>query len=800
MTGIRWVNLAGVLGISMKKLGYFVGILSFVLCFSSVSLAPLAAEERPQKTVVQLSIPEVSGDLWKKGRLKASIDSRGGITLRDETQQPFDDATFWSLRFNQALPFGRKYFEMRIEIGASHTPLWAGKLLQPILNGQEAVSAMADNGVPSFQLSRGPDGKGFLPPRAGVFRMVLGRDELSLSEFSFMTAGAEATQIRLSDFRIVVWPEKDERVFAQRPRASALPFAPNEPKGVFIDWRDGLGKGDDLQEFADVAVQLAGPVQALDAQALAHAEQWLETVPVSRVRSRASHSRVSRLYLEHLQDKGHYQVFVPATHERTTGQATAIQIGKAYDAVAQEAKKAWGAFYTLSSGDEGPYAGAHRQDKAALLFPNGARRMDVAGGWYDAGDYGRYTVNGAYSLALMLVTALHAKDALPEDVSPLAKPSQMNDAAWTSSWHAVALHELRWLLKMQRADGAVYHKVASQRWPLDTTTPFTDSADKWVMPVTTTATADFASVMLLASEVYAQLGGQGADALAFRFREAGERAMTWLRANRELEMVELMYGGYEYGGPYDDDDDLDERLFAEAAYWYATGSEVSLNFITQHLGEMVVSTVHPKKGLAWDEMAVLAHWALWTKRDQLPEQLASDVERGLRKAAHHARVLMQRSFWDIPLKEGENTVWGSNSVLAGTGWHWLMWARASGDGRYSESAAQLRHWFYGANPLGRTYVTGGPVSAEVGSVTKLPHFRPAMSGAITMPAGFLIGGPNTTFLKGDPALGRLKGKAPLRAYADHPGSFATNEIAVNWQAMWAVYLSLLMAEWPYLRE
>src|SRR5262249_50482780 len=69
------------------------------------------------------------------------------------------------------------------------------------------------------------------------------------------------------------------------------------------------------------------------------------------------------------------------------------------------------------------------------------KTMDISGGWPDAGDYGRYMPSAASAMGTLL---------LLDDVFPQhATPAQLE----------VYKRELDWMLKMQRSDGAVYHKV-----------------------------------------------------------------------------------------------------------------------------------------------------------------------------------------------------------------------------------------------------------------------------------------------------------------------------------------------------
>src|SRR5690606_10337700 len=133
--------------------------------------------------------------------------------------------------------------------------------------------------------------------------------------------------------------------------------------------------------------------------------------------------------------------------------------------------------YTLGRSDvamDDPITGlrhepGHRQDAAAIHdidHPHAARGsvVDVSGGWYDAGDYGKYTTPGAVTVAqLMLAYELNAErfakgqlrfpEGLESDVPEL--PDVLAEVKF----------ELDWLLKMQRPDGAVYHKVSGLQWP-----------------------------------------------------------------------------------------------------------------------------------------------------------------------------------------------------------------------------------------------------------------------------------------------------------------------------------------------
>ena len=106
---------------------------------------------------------------------------------------------------------------------------------------------------------------------------------------------------------------------------------------------------------------------------------------------------------------------------------------------------------------------------------------DVTGGWYDAGDHGKYVVNGGISVAQLMqeyertLTAPTASRralgdgtlAIPESGNGV--PDLLDEARW----------ELEWMLKMQVPAGEPYaglahHKVHDANWTGLPTDPAAD--------------------------------------------------------------------------------------------------------------------------------------------------------------------------------------------------------------------------------------------------------------------------------------------------------------------------------------
>ena len=117
---------------------------------------------------------------------------------------------------------------------------------------------------------------------------------------------------------------------------------------------------------------------------------------------------------------------------------------------------------------------------------------------------------------------------------------------------------------MQAPDGGVYHKVTCEGFPTFVM-PENETEQLIVTPVSTTATGDFAAVMAMASYVYADIDPE----YAAKCLDAAVLASEYLEANTNLEGVVNPDGIVT--GEYSDTNDVDERLWAYAELFKATG-------------------------------------------------------------------------------------------------------------------------------------------------------------------------------------------------------------------------------------
>ena len=109
---------------------------------------------------------------------------------------------------------------------------------------------------------------------------------------------------------------------------------------------------------------------------------------------------------------------------------------------------------------------------------------------------------------------------------------------------------------MQADNGGVYHKLTSFVHA-DFLMPEEDKLPFLIYPVSTMATADFAASMALASRVYAPFD----KAFSTQALEASRKAFAYMESHPYIGFHNPEGSNT---GEYDDDCDIDERLWASA--------------------------------------------------------------------------------------------------------------------------------------------------------------------------------------------------------------------------------------------
>ena len=385
-------------------------------------------------------------------------------------------------------------------------------------------------------------------------------------------------------------------------------------------------------------------------------------------------------------------------------------------------------------------------------------KIDVSGGWHDAGDYGRYVVAGAKAVADLLYAYLANPDYYSDNIDI---PESGNGRADILD---EAKYELDWMLKMQASSGGVYHKVTCENFP-GYVSPEKETAPLIVTPVSTTATADFAGTMALAYEVYKNSDPDFAETCL----NSAKNAWNFLEQNPNsiFENPEDITTG-EYG----DVSDKDERYWAVAQLYRATGDNQYLSA----LENMTVQT-----GLDWALVGDYGNIAILTMPDiDKNSAIYNNAKNAVLKQADNFLKKSNDSAYGV-----SQTVynWGSNMTIANSGIILALAYQLTGDASYLNASEAQVNYLFGTNPVGTSFFTGyGTVSPEN------PHHRPSMVKNKAM-KGMLVGGVNS-HLEDSAAKAYCNGLAPALCYVDNAESYSTNEITIYWNSPLTYLLTL----------
>lgn len=419
-------------------------------------------------------------------------------------------------------------------------------------------------------------------------------------------------------------------------------------------------------------------------------------------------------------------------------------------------------------------------------------KRDNVGGWHDAGDYGRYVVNSGISTGSLLWAwelygdkLKNIKLKIPESAN--GTPDILNEARWN----------IEWMLKMQDDDGGVWQKQTSTHFS-DFVMPEDDKLPSEVIGTgsqpykSTCATADLAAVAAIAARVYRPFDPR----FAMKNLEAARKAWQWAEKNPNVLFKNPP--GISTG-EYGDNDCKDERLWAAAELWRTTdeilivpGDAAYRNFFLQNYGEFLPK-IDSTPAEGWREVAAMGLWTYaLSKHETRPfDRQASGADPAILKEIRDRSItvaerIAQRTEADpyhVSLVT-KDYVWGSNGVAASYGLQLLVANAFSPDPAFVNAAQDNLHYLLGRNTFSLSWVT------QVGEHPyRHPHHRPSGADKNEEPwPGLLSGGPNAG--RQDAILAALpKDLPPAKVYADDQGSYASNEIAINWQAAFVFLLA-----------
>ncbi|MCR4835594.1 MAG: glycoside hydrolase family 9 protein [Bacteroidaceae bacterium] len=461
-------------------------------------------------------------------------------------------------------------------------------------------------------------------------------------------------------------------------------------------------------------------------------------------------------------------------------------------------------FYLIRSGVPIERGGAYNRplghpDTQVLVHPSAATEKRPAGtvisspyGWYDAGDYNKYVVNSAFSIGLMFAAYEQLTDyfaTLDTDI-----PESGNQ---TPDFLDEMMFNLHWLLTMQDPDdGGVYHKLTTPNFEAFIM-PTECKQQRYVVAKSITATLDFAAVMADAARLFAPYQRDYPGFVA-QAEKAAKQAYQWAK-----DHPQAMYNQNQLRDPavttgtYSDFNARDEFFWAASALYRLTKESSYLTDVRQYEPRQFSTP-------SWGNVSALGAFE-WLAEPLVGNVQSNDEMIITLSDEFHVRMLNQlTAYCDASIKGVDESSFQSPYGNSAGDFGWgclaekcccqgfaLLYAdKMLGTDKYRQYALMNADYLLGRNATGYCYVTG------FGELSPMhPHHRISSADGVEAPfPGMLVGGPNHGQQdKRDLKKAVYPSNVPDESYIDDEDSYASNEIAINWNASLVAFLSWLDA-------
>jgi endoglucanase len=496
-----------------------------------------------------------------------------------------------------------------------------------------------------------------------------------------------------------------------------------------------------LKKTADGATVYSGTATGPTHQADVNQDVWI-----------ADFSRVA--------DKGKYYLDVPGV-----GRSVDFEIGDdVYDFAYYTAMRAfylWRCGMAVTGEHNGvrfAHAACHLGDAYQdYMGLDDTSRRDGTGGWHDAGDFGKYTVNAGITVGCLFKAWDHFQDKLENvslnlpDTAP-GYPDFLKEIKW----------ETDWLLKMAYPDGSgrISHKLTR----LDFSAfimPEKDTAKRYFTDWGSAATADFVAIMAMGARYFKPYD----PAYARQCLDAALRSYRFLRdhpQDKGWRQAQFSTGGYQTG-------DADDRLWAAAEMWETTGDPECLKDFETRAVAQVASRWQGEAGSSggkvdedwdWGNVRNLGMFTyVLSKRQGRSPALLETIRHDVVATADAIVANAGTDVYGRPLRR---YYWGCNGTIGRQVLNLQVANRVAPKPGYIDASLDAIGHLFGRNVYDRSYVTGLGINPPMH-----PHDRRSGADGIDAPwPGYVVGG----------------GNPGATDWHDDQEDYRTNEIAVNWQA------------------
>jgi endoglucanase len=400
-----------------------------------------------------------------------------------------------------------------------------------------------------------------------------------------------------------------------------------------------------------------------------------------------------------------------------------------------------------------PHPAWHSDDANAPLQSTAAIRKDVSKGWYDAGDFGKYSSPSATAVNDLLWTY--------ETFPSLFADGQLNIPE-SSNGVPDLLDEIRYnvdfLINLQ--DGSTFG-FWSRVFPQGKNDAryISDIAGGQTMVKPTAHSAAAVAALAHASIIFRRVD----PAYAALCLEAARNGWMYLASTPAMVPSP--------DGPYHDNDDANDRFWAAAELFRATGdAEYHEYFLANYRNfAAAFSASENAHGVGGMQLSGFLAYLKSHRRDR------SAVRWITNRFNEWKTFQLQRARgpWRNTNDDATDYYWGSNAPILNTSMDLVIGTKIldSYDDTIVRTVRSNLNYVLGINPLSLSYVTGhGDNSvSKIFSGIYSDDFKPGL------PPGYLAGGSNQ--YEGQ-WFSRFTGKC----YLDSDGEWTTNEHTIYWNA------------------
>lgn len=406
----------------------------------------------------------------------------------------------------------------------------------------------------------------------------------------------------------------------------------------------------------------------------------------------------------------------------------------------------------------------------------GDGKFNSSKGWYDAGDYNKYIVNSGITMGTLMSLYEDFPDFfksynwnIPESSNQI--PDLLDEVKWN----------LDWMITMQDPeDGGVFHKLTTAKFE-GMVAPKDAVSKRYLVSKSTAATLDFAAVMAQASRVFKEMNPE----LSVVYLKASEKAWNWAKNNPEIiynqTALNEEFEPDVVTGAYGDFSLEDEWIWAASELLITTHN---LDY-WKTLNEADLTFVLP----SWSKVKWLGFYSILSHEDelkQIPKEWISMLKINLIEVANNLQKAQKDNGYQVAMgTDPKDFVWGSNAVASNQGILLIKAYISSGNKYYLDLAKENLDYLLGRNATGFSYVTGFGYKSPMHPHHRLAAYQPELSPI----PGFLVGGANP----GQQDQIHYPSSIADESYIDDTKSYASNEIAINWNAPFAYLVNAIEA-------